>query len=460
MTWVPFLLPHEWLPLYVKQKGAVADLEVEEIEMQQRLNALASQLRAGWLVPLGLHGDGVPIGGNMTPDSLDCFNVNMISSAKHSHLRVPFVCMQLKHCLPQATFDAIVQVFCWSMRCLAAGQKPTCRHDGSPWLSSDKHREFKPEKGGLGVQAVLAEIRGDWKFLQKLLKFPQWNELTGLCWLCKCTRKEMSTLDTANARWRFQRLLPGEFLQQCRAQGKPICELFTLPGVAAELIYPDWMHSGDMGVAQDVAGHVFQETLSRFPGRNKEQRCAQLWLFLQQWYKDSKIEADRRLQTLHLADWQRDKQPNKLRSKAAHARTLVPFLPVLAKHAAPDTERARVCTATAEWLAECYRLQDQAPCPALAQASRKFANSYCALHELIAQDFETQEWHIKPKLHLFQELCEYSSRNPRDFWCYKDETFGNVCAGFARRYGGPDRPGHNTQMVLQAWCCSEPLPRP
>ena len=396
----------------------------------------------------------------MTPDSLDVFNVNMISSSKHSHLRVPFVCMQLKHCLPQETFDAIVSVLCWSMRCLAAGLKPTCRHDGSAWLNSDKHRQVNPEKGDLGVQAVLAEIRGDWKFLQKLLKFPQWNSKEGLCWLCTCTHKDMCTLDTANASWRFQRLLPGEFLQRCRQQGKPICELFSLPGVSAEVIFPDWMHSGDMGVAQDVAGHLFQETLARFPGRSNEQRCARLWSFLQQWYKDSSVPADRRMQTLHLADWQRDKAPNKLRGKAAHARTLVPFLPVLARHNAPDTERAKVCIATADCLAECYSLQDQAPCPALAQASRKLANSYCALQEFVLQEQGTQDWHIKPKLHLFQELCEFCSRNPRDFWCYKDETFGNVCAGFGRRYGGPDSPGHNTEMVLLAWCCSEPLPHP
>ena len=459
MTWVPFLWPHEWLPLYVKQKGATADLEVDEPELLSRLNSTASDLQVPFLVPLGLHGDGVPIGGNMTPDSLECFNLNMISSSKHSHLRIPFVCMQLKHCLPQETFDAIVKVLCWSMKALAAGKKPTCRHDGSAWRPSDKGRIVKPGESFLGVQAVLAELRGDWIWLQKLLKFPTWNTKEGLCWLCKCCPADMCVLDSSNASWRFQRLLPGEFLERCRQQGKPVNELFSLPGVAAEIVYPDWMHSGDLGVGQDVAGHTLQETLRRFPGSNDKQRCANLWSFLQEWYKDNGVEADRRIQTLHLKDFQRDKQPDKLRCKAAHTRTLVPFLPVLARHLAPDTERARAVIATADCLADCYKLMEQAPCQALAQASRKLANSYCALRDL-ALDLGTHAWHVKPKLHLFQELCEFSSRCPRDFWCYKDETFGNVCAGFGRRKGGRDHPGHNTKNLLLAWCCSEPLPRP
>ena len=118
----------------------------------------------------------------MSPDSLDVFNLTMITSSRHSGLRVPFLCTQLKHTLPQETFDAIVEVLCWSLQCLATGTKPSARHDGSSWLQSDKHRAARPEQGmSLGVQAVLAEIRADWIFLQKLLKFPAWNMLDGLC---------------------------------------------------------------------------------------------------------------------------------------------------------------------------------------------------------------------------------------------------------------------------------------
>ena len=114
-------------------------------------------------------------------------------------------------------------------------------------------------------------------FFNKLLKFPAWNTKEGLCWLCKCTNADMRTLDTASAKWRFQRLLPGEFLAWCRRQNRPVSELFSLPGVSPEIIFPDWMHSGDMGVAQDVIGHTFAEALQHWAGSSKEERCNSLW---------------------------------------------------------------------------------------------------------------------------------------------------------------------------------------
>ena len=463
MTWMPFLLPHEWVSQYCKQLGAFADLvENDDEELQERLLKLAKELGAPALVALGLHGDGVPIGGTMSPDSLDVFNLTLITSSQHSGLRVPLVCTQLKH-THKETFDAIVQVLCWSLRCLATGTKPSARHDGSAWLPSDKRRHVSPAQGkSLGVQAVLAEIRADWVFLQKLLKFPAWNTGDGLCWLCKCTHKSMRTLDTASAHWRYERLLPGQFLQWCRRQRRPVSELFSLPGVQPEIVFPDWMHSADMGVAQDVAGHVFVDSLATFgdSSSSKEACCTELWKLLQQWYEDTNVPADHRMQQLAVKDFLRDGQPNKLRSKAAHARVLVPFLPYLCRRQMPDTARAKAATATAEALALCYHYLPQAPCAELATASRKFANSYCALQALVELETGNQDWHIKPKLHLFQELCEFCGRNPRDFWCYADETFGNVCAKFAVRRGGIDSPGHNSSTILLHWCCSTPFPSP
>ena len=181
---------------------------------------------------------------------------------------------------------------------------------------------------------------------------------------------------------------------------------------------------------------------------------------LRQWYEDTQVPHDHRMQQLQVTDFQRKNQPNKLRGKAAHARALVPFLPYLCRKQMPDTDRGRAATATAEALACCYHYLPQAPCQELASASRKFANQYCALQALVELETGKQDWHVKPKLHLFQELCEYCGRNPRDFWCYADETFGNSCADFAVRRGGRDNPGHNTEVILQRWCCSTPFPTP
>ena len=471
LIWCPFLLPHEWLPLYCKQKGADLDLQSKlEPELAERMAKLKAELKADFLVGLGLHGDGVPINGTMNEDSLDVFNLNMVTSLEHAALRIPFVCMQQKHQQPKETFDAIVAILCWSLRCLASGLKPQSRHDGSAWLPSDKHRAapVSPAKGAasaddekLGVQAVLVELRADWVFFNKLLKFPQWNQHDGLCWRCTCTFANIRTLDTASAHWRFERLKPGDFLAWCRRQGKPVSELFSLPGVDADIVFPDWMHSADMGVGPDVIAHVFVECLPYFEGSNKEERCKKLWEFIQQFYQQRQVEHSFRMQTFRLEDFERKGQPNKFRGKAAFTRPLVAMLPMLCRAVLPDTDWCKGVSSVAVALASCYDLMKNAPSPELAHASQQFANAYCAckLH-VEGNDPNSLHWHVKPKLHLFQELCEYSRRNPRDFWCYRDETFGNVMALFAVRRGGADNPGTNCMHVLQAWCCEEPLPRP
>ena len=89
--------------------------------------------------------------------------------------------MQLKHAV-QATFDEIIKILCWSLRCLAVGVKLKLRHDGLPF-DDKRHKLLENTSSELGVRAVLGEIRGDWKWLQKLYKFPAWNKKDGFCWL-------------------------------------------------------------------------------------------------------------------------------------------------------------------------------------------------------------------------------------------------------------------------------------
>ena len=221
------------------------------------------------------------------------------------------------------------------------------------------------------------------------------------------------------------------------------------------------MYSADMGVAQDVIAHVFVECLPYFQGRSKEERCKQLWLLLQQFYELREVPASFRVQRLRLEDFVRKDKPNKFRGKAAFSRPLVHFLPMLCHLKLPASPWGLAVTSMAEALDECYKLVPQAPCEELKLQCQRFSNAYCACQATVVAAAPTSvHWHIKPKLHLFQELCEYSRRNPRDFWCYRDETFGNIVQEFSRRRGGPDNPGTNCKHLLQSWCCAQEFPRP
>ena len=456
--WMCFLLPHEWLPLYVQWDAAWEDLGEMDDALHAHRARLAKQLRVDpeKLVLLGLHGDGVPIRGNTNEDTLDVFNTNLPTSRKNAGVRIPFTCVQVKHALPE-TFAAVMELFCWSMRSLATGQRPVCRHDGTPFIASDSKRRFSQiGPGSLGARAVLAEIRGDWKWLQKLFKFPAWNKGTGFCWLCTCKLQDLSTLDTASAPWRFSRYSGEAFLAFMRSQGIQPSAVFNLPGVSPAIVYPDWMHSGDMGVAQDEAAHVFHEVLPSLPGDIVKDRTDELFHKINSYYQAKGVkDRTRSLQHSNFTNGGVAKA-NKLKCKAAEARALVPFLPTLAARycSGADPYSTAVRTVT-QSLADCYELMDT-PGKTLRAASRKFANAYASLN-LSAPD---AHWHIKPKLHLFQELCEFCPRSPRLFWCYNDETFGNVCAKLFLRRGGHDNPGNNSEKVLLSWCCGTPMITP
>ena len=63
--------------------------------------------------------------------------------------------------------------------------------------------------------------------------------------------------------------------------------------------------------------------------------------------------------------------------------------------------------------------------------STKFAVHFTALARADDKIFR-----IKPKLHLFLELCA-SGGQPSKHWNYRDEDFGGSVAAFGKRRGGP-----------------------
>ena len=85
-----------------------------------------------------------------------------------------------------------------------------------------------------------------------------------------------------------------------------------------------------------------------------------------------------------------------------------------------------------EHLFACYQcLSATTPFAAdrLAEQCNRFAALYVALERVTDGAFRT-----KPKLHIFQELCEMSlPARPGSSWTFRDEEFGGVLVGTARR---------------------------
>ena len=107
-------------------------------------------------------------------------------------------------------------------------------------------------------------------------------------------------------------------------------------------------------------------------------------------------------------------------------------------HAAKPSHMTKAMVALSKSLLEVYNTFSTEPFDqgALAAASRQFCLQYSALGQVTKSEIL---WKPKPKFHLMQELCEYTSMevgNPTQFWCYKDEDFVGWVADFAESRGG------------------------
>jgi hypothetical protein len=73
----------------------------------------------------------------------------------------------------------------------------------------------------------------------------------------------------------------------------------------------------------------------------------------------------------------------------------------------------------------------------------------------------TYRWSLKPKVHVWQELCEFQCMthgNPKTFWCYKDEDFGGYTVKLGERRGGRNTAKAVAENIFDRFCALQKLP--
>ena len=98
-VWHCFQLPHEWVAEFLHHPKAVEACKPRPTsKIKVALDKVLSCL--GWpeagLIPLGLHGDAVPIQGTIRQQSSDFLTLNLPSARQFSNLRVPFTVLNTK----------------------------------------------------------------------------------------------------------------------------------------------------------------------------------------------------------------------------------------------------------------------------------------------------------------------------------------------------------------------------
>jgi hypothetical protein len=286
--WLPFLLPHEWLSEYLQQPGAKEEAMPETGSYKsQKLAEMCEAWGnpAGSMVPLGLHGDGVPIQGRMNQSTLDVWCLNLPCSEQFQAERVPICCLETKYNAGPATCQAICEVIAWSLKKLGDGNFPRERHDGKSF-NSLKDRQRKALAGeAMPAKATLIEVRSDWDWNMKWYGAPATNQTSGCCWLCAAkpgTWKALSKQERKD-----MSLTKAEWFENLASRNKTPNPIFHLPGVTNWTILPDWMHVADEGCGALAAGQILWEILSGYEHTNQECRVACLWEHINKIYEAS-----------------------------------------------------------------------------------------------------------------------------------------------------------------------------
>lgn len=454
-TLLPFLLPHELVGHLLEGK----DLE-PFCRLEPTLGILRDSvcqklgLDVGSFVALGMHGDGVP---HQKRKSIEVLSWNFLGQGMHRRFPVAVVekafCCRCG-CSGRHTLEPMLEVFCWSVRCLVAGGYPKARHDGTPWGQHDGSRMHL--SGPLPCHGALLQIRADWAWYKQAFAFPGWAN-KAICWRCRADKDQCPYWDfSLTAAWRQHRYVPGEFMARMRSEGhKPSC-IFQLPGFTLDMVTIDVLHALDLGCSQDIVGNVLWEVLhSRVcPEKNLQLKIEGLWTKLKLHYRT--LGTPNRLQGLTLAMVRQEGKGPKMRTKGAETKGLVPFALECAQalhNTSPSAHTATVLQMVS-CLLEFYLLlglpEWNASCA--AAAARKCCLLYSALGTEARMAGDSPFWRVKPKFHLWVELAEFQSPllgNPASFWTYKDEDFVGYVAGLASSRGGPKTAASTALKALQ-----------
>ena len=460
---LPIMLPHEIVDA-IAQRAPIAKLqETCGLDGQSLTHFVGTKANLGLLdaVPLGFWADGVPVNKGRT-QTLEC--VTMLFPGATSELlqslRIPLTVLNRRNIVKCATFDDIFDVVRWSLQWAVLGVHPTRRHDGHTWLPSDLGRGKLAGKP-LHSHSLLVEVRGDWKMMREIFRLPAWNETRGICWLCKATPNDIANV-SASARWREDRMSTWDLMIRIIERGEGMCPLFMAPGIRSECFKIDWMHAADLGVAADVIGNVFAMILPLMNGHTEREKVGTLFALIQEFYKKHP-EVESRLGALTKGMIAAPQKPPKLRARAAEVRGLVGFTSEIAERFLCGNDVVlQSVRALTKHLAGCYaQLSSQAPYAAvfLATHSRKLAQLYAALQDHFRLEGKPRLWRLKPKMHLFQEVCEGLHGNPSKNWCYRDEDFGGTLAILARSRGGWNTPRAVASNTLTRFRASVHVPR-
>ena len=451
---MPMLLPHELVQALALARSSTIEELCSTANMSANTKAHVERIKAdigcAALLGMGLWGDGVPFNYDRS-ESIEVLTVSLPGLS--SRLRIPLIGVGKRYSLGSRTWDDVCRVVAWSFQACLQARMPTKRHDGSDFGHSERARGQLAGQS-IATRCILAEVRGDWAWLKSIFHFPQFNEKKGCCWKCRVLPDGIRDCGETAA-WRSQPLSHFDFVLRLNEQNIEMNPLFSSPFLTTSQFLIDWLHVADLGVGADVAGNVLLTVSKAIPGGNAKQRVQHLYEQLVTWY-DLQGSTDR-LQSLTTTMIKQPNKPPKLRGSAAQIRGTIGFLPmVVAAWLDLDSDEGKCVLAMARHLHACYQCLVNYDAHELRENSRKLCVLWAAMEA--SQEEGSLLWRVKPKMHLWQHMCEESSSSPALAWTYADEDIAGALATMSQRRGGANRTKTIALTLLQKFRAKYTVP--
>jgi hypothetical protein len=234
----------------------------------------------------------------------------------------------------------------------------------------------------------------------------------------------------SDAAWRQTRFSLADFLERQVRKGCLINPIFAVFGMCLKIFRIDWLHAVDLGVAADFLGNLLWLIAEKMLAPNQDARVQLLWEEINTFYRNYGIQD--RIKKFTKNTIRPDAHtPPKLHCSAAQCRALVHFGTLAARRFLSDSVPAEYAAKTAAYhLNVCYSTLKNPNSDALSSSSQAFVLQYAALMAIS----DGIAWRIKPKAHMFLELCAEGSQ-PQLTWTYRDEDYGGSIAKTCKMRG-------------------------
>lgn len=387
-------------------------------------------------VPIGMHGDEVPVTGKGKVWQGKIMTFEWVSLVGHGTTTEAVLWIWgvfLKAMLQGAggTLERFMKILKWSFYWLWLGKWPTHDYEGKKYpLSSEEGKKANTWLAD-GYYAVLWALMGDLDYFYYTLGLPRYSASSPCC-LCKCTIHGATTWkdNRKNAPWLQTLWTPSSWLNW---EGRTKCEIFTLPGVTATTVALDYMHSKYLGCDQYIFGSVFYllcfVIMESTPKANLE-RC---WAFIKLYWKNHRVSVKYRYIN-KLTMFVRKSDFPKLRGKAAEIKHFGPVvLALFTKFMNKNLEIHKTIQTLLKLNVKMEQiLESHKEAVALPeQAAMQFKNCAMAMAQMqlkcsehFLEEPDIKAFNITSKTHMVVHSALLSKYlNPRKVWCFSGEDF-------------------------------------